>query len=84
MTNDVDYGWWLLPNGQHARVSWNEDTCVLYMHWPGRGDEALTTCATREDVDALLHDRDELQQKPGGLTTLRLRIVQDRKRKDQQ
>jgi hypothetical protein len=79
ITRDVDYGWWDLPNGQRARVSWNVDTGVLYVHWPERGDEPLIVCNDRAAVDRLLADRHELQYQPSGLTNLRLRIAQTRK-----
>lgn len=54
---EVDYGaWWRLPNGQHARLSWNVTTGVLYLAHPDRtkGDSALAVIPDREAVEDLL------------------------------
>lgn len=36
-----DYGWWWLPSGQRARLSWRERDRQLYLHDPAVGDRPL-------------------------------------------
>lgn len=54
---EVDYGcWWKLPSGQHARLSWNQGTGVLYLSHPDRGgpQTALVMIPERHAVEELL------------------------------
>lgn len=50
----VDYGWWPLPSGLRARLSWNVGTGILYLHSPAWGATPLVACGDREAVEGLL------------------------------
>lgn len=53
--DESDCGWWRVPGGTQARVTWNRDVGVLYV-WHAALDGVTTMCGVRcrADVDALL------------------------------
>lgn len=54
-SDEVDAGWWRVPGGTQARVTWARDVGVLYVwHALGARVSTITGVRDRADVDALL------------------------------
>jgi hypothetical protein len=52
-TVERDFGWWTLPTGQRARLSWRRRDGQLYLHRPDRGNQPLLVLDDAQ-VDHLL------------------------------
>lgn len=57
--DERDFGWWLLPGGARARVTWNRDVGVVYV-WHAALGRVTSVTAVRDaaDVAALLDGLD--------------------------
>lgn len=56
---ESDFGWWTLPDGRRARLSWRARDGQLYLHHPGapdrpRGWDQRLTVLARAEVTNLL------------------------------
>jgi hypothetical protein len=70
--DEVDFGWWALPGGTSARVTWDRDVGVLYVWHALLGrTTSITGVRGRGDVDVLLAGLDPFR--PGDIVELEAR-----------
>lgn len=61
--DEVDFGWWAVPGGVSARVTWVRDVGVLYVwHALGARVSTITGVRDRTDVDVLLAGLDPFRE----------------------
>lgn len=62
-SDECDYGWWRLPGGTQARVTWNRDVGVVYV-WHASLGRATSITGVRgwDDVVALLVGLDPFRE----------------------
>lgn len=70
--DERDLGWWLVPGGTQARVTWNRDVGVVYVWHAALGrTTSITGVRDRDDVDALIVGLDPFR--PGDVVELEAR-----------
>lgn len=65
----VDFGHWVLPNGQRGLLCWHPRSGDLILHWPdGRRNDVITTIRDKVEVRQRLVDWPSHCDLPGGLS----------------
>lgn len=70
---DVDFGWWALPSGLQARITWEGDTGLVYVLHPIAGRVVEAAAEGPDDVRQLLAGLDPADPAAIGEAKARLR-----------